>query len=432
MKSLWMQAYDGGERTALKENIETDTVVVGAGMAGVLTAHLLKERGIDTVVLEATRIGTGVTKNTTAKVTAQHAAIYAKIEKQYGLAAAKGYLHANLDALKAYRRLARDIPCDFEEKTAYVYSRDDRNKLDQEAATYRRMGLDVIFDEKPSIPVKTVGALGMAQQAQFHPIKFINQLSRGLKIYEDSFVTAIQKGLVRTREGSVRARCIVLATHYPMLNLRGLYFLKLYQHRSYVLALKGAPDPGAMYIDEAPTGLSFRSYGGLVLLGGGSHRTGKPGGGWEALRRTAATVYPGAREQSCWATQDCMTLDGIPYIGRLSQNENEWYVATGFNKWGMTGSMVAARLLSELLSEGKSRYAALFSPDRPMLHPQVFLNTGQAALGWLSWGKRCPHMGCALKWNAQEHTWDCPCHGSRFEQDGAIIDNPARRGLHME
>ncbi|WRS26211.1 FAD-dependent oxidoreductase [Oscillospiraceae bacterium MB08-C2-2] len=433
MKSLWMnddQADHSG--SVLRGSIETDTAIVGGGLAGVLCATMLRERGIPSIVVEAKRIGMGVTGNTTAKVTAQHGLIYQQVAKQYGLGAAKAYLAANQEAVESYRRLAQNLPCDFEEKTAYVYSRDNRQKLREEANIYRQIGVAPIVQEKPPLPIQTVGALGMERQAQFHPLKFLRAIAEGLEIYENTFAREIKPGKILTDRGSISARRIILATHYPMVNVRGLYFMKLYQHRSYVLALTGAKDPGGMYIDEQEGGLSFRTYKDYLLLGGGGHQTGKKGGGWDTLRQVARTAYPGAQEEYAWATQDCMTLDAIPYIGRHRKNNRELYVTTGFNKWGMTGSMAAAKLLSDLIAEGSSRYEALFSPSRSMLHPQLFLNMGQAAAGLLTFGKKCPHMGCTLKWNSMEHTWDCPCHGSRFDKAGNLIDNPAKRGLHIE
>ena len=433
MYSLWMDDYNPKQQyTSLNGNIDTDTVIVGGGLAGILCARFLKERGIDCVLLEAKRIGTGITCNTTAKITAQHGLVYSQIEGRYGLKAAKAYLEANLEAVETYRKLSKDISCDFEDKTAYVYSENNRKKLEDEAKLYRRMGIEPVFLEKAPIPVSTVGALGMMRQAQFHPIKFLNHISSGLRIYENTFATHIQQGKVITKTGDVNAKRIILATHYPMVNIKGLYFLKLYQHRSYVLALSNAPDPNGMYIDEKENGLSFRTHNGYLLLGGGDHRTGKKGGGWAELRRVAKEIYPDSQEKYAWATQDCMTLDAMPYIGKLQGQNRELYVATGFNKWGMTGSMVSAKLLSELISEGNSRYAAVFSPSRSIMHAQLLANIGQATLGLISFGKRCTHMGCALKWNPQERTWDCPCHGSRYDRKGNLIDNPAKKGIRIE
>ena len=430
MESIWMQDYQHSECEELNGVIETDTAIVGGGLAGLLCAYMLQVRGVECVVIEAKQAGMGVTCNTTAKITAQHGIIYSKIEKKYGINAAKNYYKANAEAVEEFRQLSRTIDCDFEDKTAFVYTLNNREKLLDEAATYKRIGIDSEFFENPPIPVRTSGALGMSNQAQFNPIKFLNVMKSGLTIYENTFATDIKPGVIITTKGVVNAKRIILATHYPMVNIPGLYFTKLYQHRSYVIALEGAEDPNGMYIDEQDTGFSFRSYKNYLLLGGGSHRTGKSGCGWDDLRLFATATYPNSKEKFAWATQDCMTLDGIPYIGQHRKNHRDLFVATGFNKWGMTGSMVAAKLLCELITDGKSKYTELYSPSRSMLHPQLFVNLGDSVVGLLSIRKpRCTHLGCALKWNPHERTYDCPCHGSRFESSGELIDNPAKKGI---
>jgi glycine/D-amino acid oxidase-like deaminating enzyme len=214
-----------------------------------------------------------------------------------------------------------------------------------------------------------------------------------------------------------------------MNNKHGAYFLKMYQSRSYELALENAGSVDGMYVD-GNGGLSFRQYGDLLLLGGGGHRTGKPGGGWAALEDFVKRYYPGAKERFRWATQDCMTLDGLPYIGRYSKRTPNLYVATGFNKWGMTSSMVAAELLGDLVQGRGNLYASVFDPSRTVLHPQLAVNMLEAAKSLMTFTKpRCPHMGCALKWNKQERSWDCPCHGSRFTEDGKLLNNPATDDL---
>ena len=185
-----------------------------------------------------------------------------------------------------------------------------------------------------------------------------------------------------------------------------------------------------MYLDEAQAGMSFRNYENLLLVGGGDHRTGKKGGGWRELRDFAQQHYPQAEERSHWATQDCMSLDGVPYIGRYSASTRDLYVATGFNKWGMTASMVSAMILSDLVQEKENPYEEVFSPSRSILHPQLAVNGVEAVVSLLTPApRRCPHLGCALKWNPIEHTWDCPCHGSRFTRDGKRIDSPATGNL---
>ena len=218
-----------------------------------------------------------------------------------------------------------------------------------------------------------------------------------------------------------------------MNNKHGGYFLKLYQDRSYVLTLENAPDMEGMYIDESPEGYSFRNAGNLLLLGGGGHRTGKSGGGWRDLEAFARKEFPGAAVQARWAAQDCMSLDGAPYIGPYSRHTPDFFVATGFNKWGMTSSMAAALLLADLVQGKENPYAPVFSPSRSILHPQLFVNTWEALSSLLRLKRpRCPHMGCALQWNSAEQTWECPCHGSRFDAQGRLIDNPATDGLQTK
>ena len=206
--------------------------------------------------------------------------------------------------------------------------------------------------------------------------------------------------------------------------------MMLYQHRSYVIAMEGAPLIDGMFLDQQEDGYSFRTYNNLLFIGEGDHKTGKKGGGYEVLRTLAKQAYPHAVEKAHWATQDCMSLDKVPYIGRHSVGSDSLYVATGFNKWGMTGSMVAAELVSNLIMTGKSEWEDVYSPQRSMMTWQLMANLGAAAKGLLSiGGPRCAHMGCKLHWNTVEHSWDCSCHGSRFGHSGHVIDNPAKRKI---
>lgn len=219
-----------------------------------------------------------------------------------------------------------------------------------------------------------------------------------------------------------------MATHFPVDNRHGLYFLKMYQDRSYVMALENAAEVDGMYMDASPYGLSFRNYGKFLLLGGGAHRTGKPGAGWKLLGNFAQKYYPDSEEKYSWAAQDCMTLDGVPYIGRYSPGMGNHFVATGFNKWGMTSSMVSAMILTDMILEKDNPYREVFLPERSMITHQLFSNIKETAANFFTLStRRCTHLGCSLKWNPQEHTWDCPCHGSRFDDYGNVLDSPTRK-----
>lgn len=433
MHSLWLSSIENTPPSATQKldgDKKTTVLIIGGGMAGILCAYRLAEMGIPNMLVEAGRIGMGATGHTTAKITSQHRLLYAKTISKSGIDAARQYYQANENAIVQYRQLAERFPCDFEEKDAFIYSIDDRRKLDDEAAAYEKLGIPSGIDESPPLPFRTAGALCMKRQAQFHPIALLTALANSLTVYQDTFVSRIDGNKAITGHGTITAEHIILATQYPLVNIPGAYFMKMYQHRSYVVALENAKDIGGMYLDENESGFSFRSYRDMLLLGGGSHRTGRPGAGYPALRQLAASAYPSAKERYAWATQDCMTLDGLPYIGIHRKAKNHLYVATGFNKWGMTGSMVSAMLVSDLIARGQSEYQALYSPQRSMLHPQLLANVLSAAAGYIGFGKRCPHMGCALRWNAIEKTWDCPCHGSRFDESGAILNGPAKKRLH--
>ncbi len=425
MDSIWTQTAELPQFAPLDRDLRTDVLVIGGGIAGVLCAYKLAQTGVDYALVEADRIGSGITKDTTAKITSQHGLVYNKLIREFGIETARLYLQANQEALDQFCKLCRETGCDFEEKDAFVYSRNDRRKIEKEITALEQLGFSASFETELPLPFSIAGAVCFPQQAQFHPLKFLGAIARSLRIFEHTKVLELMPGKALTTGGTVSAKKIIIATHFPILNKHGGYFVKLYQQRSYVLALESAPDAGGMYIDEQKGGLSFRNHQGLLLLGGGSHRTGKPGG-WQSLEAFARRNYPQAQIVAKWATQDCMSLDGIPYIGQYAKSTPDLYVATGFNKWGMTSSMAAAALLTDLVLGRESEYTHVFQPSRRILRPQLAVNGLESVVGLLTpTVPRCPHMGCALKYNAAEHSWDCPCHGSRFNEDGTLIDNPA-------
>lgn len=426
MKSIWSASAELPRFGRLDGDISTDVLIIGGGIAGILCAYRLRETGIACAVTEASTVCSGITKDTTAKITSQHGLIYHKLLKKYGTERAQMYLDANERAVAQLRSLCRGIDCDFTTQDSYVYSLSSREKLVEELDALNALHFPCALVDDLPLPFPTAGAVRFSHQAQFHPLKFLAAIAKDLPIYENTPVRELIGCTAVTDFGQIRAKKIIVATHFPFLNKHGSYFLKLYQHRSYVTALENAPVLEGMYIDGSGSGLSLRSHDGLLLLGGGSHRTGKKGGGWRELEDFAKRYYPGASCRCRWATQDCMSLDSIPYIGQYSRRTPDLYVATGFNKWGMTSAMAAADILTDMVTGRVSPVAEVFSPSRSILHPQLAVNALETTVNLLTpTARRCPHLGCALKWNPAEHSWDCPCHGSRFTEEGKLIDNPA-------
>ena len=445
MKSVWKRNQEHPHYDPLKGDIKADVLVIGGGITGLLCAHRLKKAGVDCVVAEAGNIAGGVTGNTTAKITAQHGLIYQKLIKKFGVEKPRMYLEANLKSVSEFCRMASEIDCDFENKDSYVYLLDDMEAIEKELDALHKLKFSTSYVSRTGLPFEVKGAVKFENQAQFNPLKFLNHISQDLNIYENTRILGIDNMTAVTEHGSIKADCIIVATHFPFFNKHGSYFLKLFQERSYVATVKESferPDDisassstsnalqvNGMFIDGSGHGLSFRNYGEYLLVGGGSHRTGKEiNGGWAPIERFTEKYYPGCEIKYKWATQDCMTLDGVPYIGRYSKMTPGLYVATGFNKWGMTSSMAASMILTDMITGKENQYASVFDPSRTIMRKQLFINGFEAAKNLLTPTKpRCTHLGCALKWNSDEHTWDCPCHGSRFTEEGKIINEPAQK-----
>ena len=432
MQSLWNKTVEKKHFEPLQRNRKTQVLIIGGGLSGILCAYQLHLAGVDTLLIEANEIGQGVTANTTAKVTVQHGLIYRKITDTYGIQGAKQYYCANQKALESYKNLAKQFDFDFEEQEAYLYDTCSPVELRKELAVYRALGMDGFITRTTPLPFPISGALGLKHQGQLHPLKLIYALAGQLNICEHTRLLSLTPNKAITNGGEIAYQTAIVATHFPMFNQRGLYFMKLYQQRSYVLALKGANFGQGMFLDARENGLSFRHYKDYLLLGGGGHRTGKQGGGYKELEQFAAAHFPNCQIAFRYATQDCMSLDGIPYIGAYSPNTPHLLVATGFNKWGFTNAMAASEILRDTIIGKPNENGGIFAPNRSMLHKQLLCNGVESAVHLLSLKTpRCSHLGCALQYNKQEHSWDCPCHGSRFDHKGNLLNNPAKKGIKI-
>lgn len=447
MKSLWSKTAQLPEKESLKGDFRTQNVVIGAGIAGVLIAYFLQEKGQEVIVLEAKEIASGQTKNTTAKITSQHGLIYNDLIKNTGLERAKGYAKANEEAIQRYKDIIikEGIECHFEELPSFLYSQKEEGiqKLKKEAKAAKVLGVQAEYvrgDQITDLPFGVMGAVKFGGQAQFHPLEFIHGIVKKLTIYEHTKVLEVDEHFVITDKHVIVADNIIFATHFPFPIIPGYYFLRQHQSRSYVLALEGEGVPkrlDGMYYGIDREGLSFRHANGKLLMGGGSHRTGRKKGGFCELRKQREKYYPNAKEAAIWAAQDCMPHDGVPFVGRFSMKHENWYVATGFQKWGMTTAMVSAMIISDIIVGRENMYARVFSPQRFLIragYKNFFIDVWESIIGlgsglFVKKGHKCTHMGCALEWNEEEQSWDCSCHGTRYTSEGELIDNPAQTML---
>lgn len=425
-KSIWTDYSKIKEHPPLDGDSKCDVLIVGGGITGILAAYFLKAAGVDCLIAEGARVGMGITARTTAQASAQHELTYSYLTKLRGKDMARQYLDANLWAIESYRSLAKSYNFDFEDKDSYVYSLTDPKGIDNEIKALHDIGYTAQSASGLQLPLDIKAAFRFERQGQFNPLMLISALSEDLNIVENTFIRKIEKGAAYTDNGVIRANKIIIATHFPIINSSGFYFAKMYQQRSYVLALEDAPDYNAIFGSEKSDGMYFRSYKNYLLVGGGDHRTGTKGGGFAQVESFVQANYPQSKVAYRWATQDCYSHDQTPFIGRYSKLLPDVFVATGYNGWGMTGAMIAAKTLCQKITDKACEYGEVFNSLRCTVSLKLFTNAAHSAINLASpTPNRCTHMGCGLKWNDQEQSWDCPCHGSRFTPDGKVINNPA-------
>ncbi|NLJ40317.1 MAG: FAD-dependent oxidoreductase [Clostridiales bacterium] len=491
-ESFWVASTEHTKYRPLDTDIETDILIIGGGLAGLSCAFQLLNQGFQIAVLEGNRILNGTTGHTTAKVTSQHGLIYSKIQGQMGHELAQQYADANQWAIQEIKRLSEEysIDCDFVNEPAFNYTQQNKNlkKINDEVEVASSLGIKASFVNAIPFNLTIKGAVRFEDQGRFHPIKFGQALAKyasehGVQIFEKSRVVHIEENsgyVVTTAQGKrVTAKKVIIATNYPFYNKHGAYFARIYSERAYALAIKAIEKfPGGMYINVDNPARSLRNQdtkdGELILVVGEHHKTGQGRSTvrhYEALADFADSLFTVEDIPYRWSTQDCMTLDGVPYVGNYTSNTPNLYIATGFQKWGMTNSIVSSAILKDLIVTGKSPWQDIYNPSRKTLAASAKnfivenINVAEQLIdGKLSQlpgrgdfkpgeakilrvkGNRigvfrdrqgdfhivnttCTHMGCELNWNSAESTWDCPCHGSRFTYDGQVLSGPAAEPL---
>jgi glycine/D-amino acid oxidase-like deaminating enzyme/nitrite reductase/ring-hydroxylating ferredoxin subunit len=491
-ESLWRDTTDLPSFPRLNGNHHTDVAVVGGGITGITTAYLLSQAGYKVTLLEAGTLLNGTTGFTSAKITSQHGLIYHDLIQHFGKEQARLYYQGNTEAMDWMLRTAKklNLSCGMTREDAYLYADagDDKTlkQLQKEFEAYRMLGLPGEWQDRVSLPLQAQGAIKLPGQARFHPLQYLQGLLKvflenGGVVYEHTMISEkVEKDggltlITEQEEYRITCRHAVSASHFPFYDGGALYFSRLHAERSYCLAIQPEMEfEGGMYLSAGQPTRSLRAveWEGrkLVIVGGDNHKTGQgicTFGHYENLEKFAGQLLGIKVMPYRWSAQDLITLDRVPYIGKVSGDE-EIYIATGFGKWGMTSGTLAALMISDQIQRKDNPYSKLFNPSRFKANPGIknFIvqnaNVAKELIAGkveivhkktrdlkrdegavvLHDGKRvgayrdleghlhlvdrtCTHMGCECEWNNGERTWDCPCHGSRYSYDGTVLEGPA-------
>ncbi|MGK8512917.1 FAD-dependent oxidoreductase [Nocardia asiatica] len=491
MTSLWLHEAQVPARLRLTPGSRFDTVVIGGGLTGLVTALLLVERGVEVAVVEGRRVGAGTTGATTGKISLLQGTRAQQIARHHSDDVLRDYVAANREGQEWLLRFcaAHGVAVDRVAALTYAQSEDEMSAVRAEYAATQKAGLPTELLGDPDVPFPAHGAVRLADQAQLDPMALLAALAadveaHGAPIYESTLVRGVQHGaqgdlVVSTEHGDLGARRVVLATGIPILD-RGGFFARLVPQRSYLAAFTlDEPIPRDMYINAGSPTRSLRRAQGpdgeLLLVGGNGHVVGRGGSTREKVEdlvRWTRTWFPSAEPTHRWSAQDYSPVAELPYVGPLLPGQHEIQVATGYAKWGLTNGVAAAIALAGRLTGAPPRWAgalASWRPDELKALPAVTKANGSVAqhlsAGWLRVATHhdggappegcgtvlreglhptavctvdgstnrvsavCPHLYGIVNWNDAERTWDCPLHGSRFAADGTLLEGPATSSL---
>ncbi len=422
-KSIWEDTVSHNSFPKLENDISTDVLVVGGGITGILCAHELKIRGYNVLVVEQDKIARGITKNTTAFITVHHETLYQDVAKKYGLGYAYDYLNLNLMAISEFKKLSYKYDFDYKECSSCMYTSIHEEKILNEKRVLNILGYETeLVNQLPLEEFSIKLGIKHKNQGELNPLKLINALSKELIIFEKTQIVKLEKNIAYTEKNKITFKNVIIATHYPFINRYGLYFLKLRQKISYMVSINHKEIEGTYC--NIDNGLYFRSYKDNLIVGGYDRDTKEPCK--RLFLKNISSLFDFNLINYSWSNQDIMTLDGIPYIGKYSRLRKNWFVATGFNMWGFTWAMASSIIIADMIDGGDE--IKLLSPKRSIWHKQLFINISTAIANMLRLNKhRCTHMKVALKYNKIDNTWECPAHGSRFDNYFNVINDPAKQ-----
>lgn len=490
----WRESVSLPDFPILNESIKTDIGIVGGGITGITAAYLLTKQGFNVTLIDAGVLLNGVTGHTTAKITAQHGIIYDELIQHFGKKKASLYYQACMEAKQHIEDTVEkhNISCNYQSEDAYIFTNSDSylSQLETEKTAYDQLDIPGKLTNTMPLNIQMKKALLMKDQAQFHPLKYLKALvdeavDNGLKIYENTTAIDVEYNkhtAIVTRDGHrITCKFVIQASHYPFFDGQGFYPIRMYPERAYIIAVKSPEKfPGGMYINaESPT-RSIRSVKmngeDLWLISGENHKTGQGTSTmnhYEALQEYTEKEFGISEYVYRWSAQDLTTLDKVPYIGPITDEQDTVFVATGFRKWGMTNGTIAAKIISDRIQDKENPYSELYTPARFQADPAIreFITSNADVAKHLIKGKleytnhnlndlsadhatvtrvngkrtgvykdqdnkifavdtTCKHMGCEVHWNSGDRTWDCPCHGSRYSYTGEVIEGPAKEALN--
>lgn len=493
LKSYWIDSTQETNYPSLNKDMSADVAIVGGGIVGITAAYLLKKQGLRVILIESGRIVQGATGFTTAKITSQHHLIYNKIINSMSVDCARQYAQANESSIDFIEDMTKElnINCDFETLPSYMYTNDDKYlmTLQKEAEAASRLGIAAEYVDNMPIDIPMKSAVVFHNQAQFNPRKYLLPIAKRIEgdssyIFENTEVIEVHEGknisLITNRGYKVTAPKVIIASHFPCYDGKGMYLTRLRPQRSYVVAVSiEGSFPKATFINTENPGRSLRGCSDngeqLVLIGGEGHKTAHGSDfseHYNNLIQFGRSVFKINDIKYKWSTQDYVTIDDVPYIGNLTSSEKNIYVATGFREWGMTNGTAAARILADEILDRDNPWKEVFNPSRHFNGPayknlfsenfdvakelvkskikapekKIDVEPGEGKIVEINGRKygayrddegelhivdsTCTHVGCELTWNDAEKSWDCACHGSRFTYDGDILEGPATHKLH--
>lgn len=448
--SLWLAGAESLSSTRLTGSIDCDVCIVGGGLTGVYTAYLLAKKGVNVALIEANdSVAIATTGHSTGKLTPQHDAVYSKLLKAFSEEETKLYYRANMDAIeRAIEHATVDI---YQRADSYIYAQTDigAQTVKSEIEAYQRLGIPGLETNETELPFSVLTALKLESTIQIHPTNFATHfaklaLSEGAKFYTNTRITRVEidQNNVYCENGyKISYKNLVLATHYPIESFKGLMMAKLSIDRSYLLASKAPEMLKGQYISVDSPARTIRtalvSNQPYFIYGGSSHKAGTQKDTqsyYETLEKEMVSIFDLPKPEFAWSAQDPDTADSVPYIGRITSSEPNVFVATGYRKWGLSSSLVAGEIISTAITDGRHPATDLFTPSRNqfgrtllrMLKVIGFV-TSSLAGGYLTRieAPKCTHLGCKTRWNEADDTWDCPCHGSRYDKFGNVIEGPA-------